>query len=167
MDSTDWEEFRRSLLADPIQDERRAPVRGRPAGDPADQGGSVWGVAILTHVIGLAVLFGVALVLGFLVMALVLWMGLTGAADDMSLTRLILLALTPFVAAVALSIAAQARFLRHAGFGPPWAAPLWAAAAGWALGSLTGLVPLPTAAQVVLTSIVEILVLVRLIRPAR
>ena len=171
MDSSHWDELRRSLLVDPAVEQQQARSRRRPQRPRSVREGpdapAPWGVAVLTHLIGLAVLLGVALVVGFLVVLLVLGMGLSGAADDITWGRLVALAVTPLVVAVVLSVVAQARFLRHRGLGPAWLAPLVALCAGWLVGWLGQPLSLPVLVQYDVPSVVQILVLARILRPTR
>jgi hypothetical protein len=124
-----------------------------------------WGIALLTHLLGLGVLFLTAMVLAFVAVLLVLTIGLTNM-EELTLTRLVVIAATPIVVAVVLGVVAQGLFLRHLGLPRPWLAPVAATGAGWLLGLVTSAVQttlvdasLPGAVHAVLVSVVEIAVL--------
>lgn len=133
----------------------RVPPHHRP--QPAARSVSPWGLAVVTFLIGTAVVLVLGFVLGLLGVLFVSGATLGGAdiSDDNLVATAALVAVVPLV----VSITVQALWIRRHGGSNPVLAPIAATAAGWLLGAALAPLPLPEAALIVLNALTQIGVL--------
>ena len=171
MDNADWDELWRARVAERRATEKQARLQGGgPGSGPAaaPTGSSRrWDDAIVTGLIGIVVCYVATVVFVFATLMLVATNVLTGPDDLMAPRTLSIIAL-PFLLAMAVSVAAEAAYLRHRGMAPAWAAPIVATVVAelvcWPVALVLGL---PAALGFVLIGIVQVLVLGGMIHPER